>query len=193
MGPQPRPAGPALPPKLQAEAAAKLAEAQPKEQINTESAVQKAGLVADKVDKALSTIDRQFQLPTTGAAGKALSFIPGTAAYDIDKTIDTIRANIGFQELNAMRAASPTGGALGQVTERELNFLQAAIASLDQGQSREQLVENLRSVRTHFNNWRNAMVESYQGKFGADAPLRNAPQRRASDSPQSGWSIRPVQ
>jgi hypothetical protein len=57
--------------------------------------------------------------------------------------LDTIGANMGFEQLQAMRAASPTGGALGNVTERELELLQAVQGSLQQSQSREQFQSNL--------------------------------------------------
>ena len=63
----------------------------------------------------------------------------------------TIGANISFEYLNAMRQSSPTGGALGNVTERELKFLQSVAGSLDQAQSAEQLLENLQRLEDAFN------------------------------------------
>ncbi len=56
--------------------------------------------------------------------------IPRTRANDYRKNLDTLRANIGFNELNRLRQMSPTGGALGQVTERELAFLQNVLGDL---------------------------------------------------------------
>jgi hypothetical protein len=46
-----------------------------------------------------------------------------------------------------MRDASPTGGALGQVSEQENRLLQAIRGSLDQLNSGQNLAENLRIVR----------------------------------------------
>ena len=46
-----------------------------------------------------------------------------------------------------MRENSPTGGALGQVTERELAFLQSVEGSLDQAQSEDQLRQILQRLR----------------------------------------------
>ena len=47
-----------------------------------------------------------------------------------------------------MRDASPTGGALGQVSERELGFLQSVFGSLDQSQSAEELAYNIQLCST---------------------------------------------
>jgi len=90
---------------------------------------------------------------TAGLAGKALSFVAGSDAYDVARNIETIKANIGFKELADMRQASPTGGALGQVAVQELNFLQAAISNLDIGQSPDQLRRNLNTVKKHYTRW----------------------------------------
>ena len=106
----------------------------------------------------------------TGLPGSLLGMVPGTDAYNLDKTIDTIKANIGFKELQDMRAASPTGGALGQIAVRELEFLQAAVGSLQQGQDQGQLRANLQSVRTHFENWKNAVTQHYQQQYGQQIP-----------------------
>ena len=108
----------------------------------------KAKIIIDKADKALG----QVGLWTTGLIGSVASIVPGTTAYDLEKTIGTIQANLGFTELSAMRAASPTGGALGQVSERELGYLQKALDALEIGQSEEQLVEALKAVKTHYGN-----------------------------------------
>ena len=59
-----------------------------------------------------------------------------------------------------MRDASPTGGALGQVAVRELELLQSTIASLDQGLDDQTLINNLEQVRTHIQNWKNAVDQS---------------------------------
>ena len=90
-------------------------------------------------------------IPVTGMAGAAMEDIPGTKSHDVSKLVDSLKANIGFDALNRMRANSPTGGALGQVSERELGFLQSTIASLEQSQGEEQFLENLGLVQNAFN------------------------------------------
>jgi len=65
---------------------------------------------------------------------------------DTAANIDTIKANVGFDKLQAMREASPTGGALGQVSDFENRLLQAVLSNLDQAQSEQQFLDNLEIV-----------------------------------------------
>ena len=64
----------------------------------------------------------------------------------------TIKGNIGFDKLQALRDASPTGGALGQVSTFELETLQAVFGSLKQSQSEEQLRYNLERFQNTYND-----------------------------------------
>lgn len=126
--------------------AAERAAVQPKREAQQK---QIANVVVQDIDRAINTIDTAT-LPTTGAAGAMLSNIGGTAARDVRALIDTIKANAGFAELQKMRDNSPTGGALGQVSEREIAYLQATIGNLEQSQSAEQLKDNLRRVKNAY-------------------------------------------
>lgn len=103
----------------------------------------KSRFVIDKIDEALGNVGRF----TTGIGGAVLKNVPGTSAYNLDSTLDTVRANVGFETLQEMRQNSPTGGALGQISDRENNLLQAVRGSMDQKQSRKQLVKNLKSLQ----------------------------------------------
>ena len=87
---------------------------------------------------------------TTGFFGNLFQAVPGTPAHDTAASINTIEAAIGFDRLQAMRDASPTGGALGQVSEMELRQLNASLGSLRQSSSREQFSENLAAVKKHY-------------------------------------------
>ena len=144
----------------------------------------RGAIVAGKVDDALKKIGA-FGLLTTGLTGKIWGYAPGTSAYDLEKDLDTIRAQVGFQELQAMRESSPTGGALGQIAVRELEFLQAAIANLDRGQSREQLVKNLGQVKQHFENWKNVMRQA-GGQGGAEQSYGRRGGDKLKLNPQTG-------
>jgi hypothetical protein len=109
-------------------------------------AQQVCNIVVKDIDRAIKLVDTST-LPTTGLVGGLLSNVGGTAARDVRALVDTVKANIGFQELSKMRQASPTGGALGQVTVRELELLQATIANLEQSQTAGQFKENLGRVK----------------------------------------------
>ena len=86
----------------------------------------------------------------TGLWGGGLSLIPGTPAYDTKMQIETVVSSIGFDRLQKMRDESPTGGALGQVSERELSQLNASLGNLRQSQSRDSFLRNLAQVKRHY-------------------------------------------
>lgn len=110
-------------------------------------AATQAGIVTQDIDRLVSALDEDPTIPLTGILGVGGSFIPGTPQHDFSRTLDTVRANIGFDKLQAMRDASPTGGALGQVSEFENRLLQATAGNVEQSQSVEQLRRNLLRVR----------------------------------------------
>lgn len=106
---------------------------------------------------ALTALEDVLNSPAlqAGAISRTLQAkIPGTEDFDFARSLDTVKALIGFDQLQKMREASPTGGALGQVSERELGFLQTVAGSLDIGQSTEQLQKNLQAIRESFETLR---------------------------------------
>ncbi len=99
---------------------------------------------------ALNEIERAIPLVgsgTTGIAGYMGSFIPGTDANQLNRLIDPVKAILGFDKLQQIRESSPTGGALGQVSNYELRFLQAVAGSLNIDQQPRYLRENLVRIR----------------------------------------------
>ena len=77
-----------------------------------------------------------------------LSALPETQAGVLARYLETIKANVGFRALQEMRDNSPTGGALGNVSELELKQLNAVKGSLDIRTTAEQLLETLDTVDT---------------------------------------------
>ena len=125
---------------------------------------------------------------TTGLVGKGQSFVPGTDAFNLNQRLLTIKANLGFDRLQQMRDASPTGGALGQVAVQELNALQSTVGSLEIGQDRKELEKNLNKIEHHYSNWiRTTQGEkpiSFEEYMKTKKPVQTAPAT-------GGWSIRP--
>ena len=128
-----------------------------------------AGLVTKHADRIRSLVRDSF-LPVTGPGGSALANIPGTGAHNAAKLLDSIKAIASFDTLQKMRAASPTGGALGSVSNVELGFLQSAIASLEQSQSEAQFLENLALVENAFRAVIHGPNAPGNGAGGAPAP-----------------------
>lgn len=104
---------------------------------------------------------------TTGLAGTALEVIPGTPAYDLVAAIDTIKANVGLDKLQDMRNNSPTGGALGQVSEFENKLLQAVLGNLENSQSTEQLKGNLQELKVLIDQIVNRGIGRYEADYGS--------------------------
>ena len=110
-----------------------------------------AKIVSEDIDRALAIVEEN-PFFTTGLGGQLLSGIGGTQARDLEGLIGTIRGNIGFDRLQQMREASPTGGALGAVSERELATLESVLGNLETSQSAEQLSRNLERVGEIYDN-----------------------------------------
>lgn len=142
----------------------KKAEAKAKASVERESNFPKVkASLADferKVGTITATIDKALDLaapvnPTTGRReqnswatgyGALLDGIPNTQAGALKNYLTTIQANLGFDTLQKMRESSPTGGALGAVSENENRLLQAVNGALDPRQG-AQLIENLSKIR----------------------------------------------
>jgi hypothetical protein len=92
---------------------------------------------------------------TAGYGGLAAS-LPQTGARQLKGKLDTLRANIAFNELAAMRAASKTGGALGSVAVRELELLQNSLGNLDQLQDPQALIASLKQIKESADRWQQA-------------------------------------
>lgn len=107
---------------------------------------QTADIVTQDIDEVFRIMD-ESAFPVTGAWSMIGELPVGSPQRDVRSLLDSIRANVGFDKLQAMRAASPTGGALGQVSERENTLLQSALGSLEQSQTASQFRRNLQRVR----------------------------------------------
>lgn len=125
----------------------KQAEAQAKKDKADESTMRTGNIVVEDIGRIGKLIDDAV-LPATGLGASTLSGMPGTAAHDVARLLDGIKANIAFDKLQEMRASSPTGGALGSVSDKENALLQSVYGSLEQSQSPEQFKKNLQRLKT---------------------------------------------
>jgi hypothetical protein len=106
---------------------------------------------------ALNDAIKNTSRMTTGVMGAATRGNPlthgaGSKALTLENQIKTIQANLGFDTLNQMRQMSKSGGALGSITERELDLLGSVVANLDPNMNRADLTANLGKIQTHLNN-----------------------------------------
>lgn len=106
--------------------------------------------IVRNIDDALGTINRTDF--STGLMGAGLQYVPGSAASALQNALLPIKAKMTKDELSKMRAESPTGGAVGQVTEGEWGMLASAYGSLDAIDRPEQLVPTLMAIKSSLTN-----------------------------------------
>jgi hypothetical protein len=108
-----------------------------------------SGLITSSIDDITKIIDkgRDSWLPGPTGYGAVAKWLPSTDARSLGNSLDTVKANIGFEKLQQMREASPTGGALGQVSDFENKLLQSTFGSLDQFGDQASFMRNLYRVK----------------------------------------------
>lgn len=85
-----------------------------------------------------------FNLPEVGIIGSKLAGAGlNQEAVDVSRKLQTIQSIVSFDRLQQMRDSSPTGGALGAVSERELALLQSSLGALSNDMSQEDLIQTL--------------------------------------------------
>jgi hypothetical protein len=132
---------------------------------------------ADKLATDLRTLQSHPGLDEiTGVAGGRL---PGftSAGREAKSLYDSIVARGGFQELSAMRAASPTGGALGNVSNQEGQQLKDAFAAISRTQDASSLRTQLKRAEEDVIGAKGRVREAYDMTYDykAGAPSAATP------------------
>lgn len=86
----------------------------------------------------------------SGATAPAMANVPGTDAYTAKKLLDNLLGRSFITEIQQMRQASPTGGAVGSVAVQEMttlsNIQSALAAGMKEGELRKQLKQYINSA-----------------------------------------------
>lgn len=144
-----------------------MADKKKKETGKIRSTISKANLVFGSLDRAINVLsdgnpknlydEKGNLIPgnvtdwwSTELVGSMVSIIPGSDAWKLQKYLGEVENKIAIKELMEMKENSPTGGALGQVTEKELALLQAAIADLSIGFEGPDLLKQIEIVRKDY-------------------------------------------
>lgn len=104
----------------------------------------------------------------TGIRG-AIPNIPGSAAADAQAKLNTLKSKTAFTTLQNMRAQSPTGGALGQTSDREIQLLQDNLAPLDKAQSINEIKSSLNKIIEYSTSSVGRLKKSYEMKWAEEA------------------------
>ena len=78
---------------------------------------------------------RDLISPYSVGYGSLLSALPESAARELKGEVDVLGAIASSENLNAMRLASPTGGALGNVSDSDIKLLKDKSGAIDIGSS----------------------------------------------------------
>jgi len=87
--------------------------------------------------------------PATGFMSSQFTAAGGTPATNLRAQLKTIESNTAFAQLQSMRDASPTGAALGPVSDFENKMLSSTIASIDPNQSDEFVLQGIRRIKAN--------------------------------------------
>jgi len=115
----------------------------------------------------------------TGFGRDVASGFPGSPAASVDALLKPVQANAAFSALAKMRQESPTGGALGNVTERELELLYSKEGAIDPRAGDkifQQGVDDLITNRIRVLNKLNADPQAVAEAVGAENIDQFAPQ-----------------
>lgn len=159
------------------------AEAQPKVRLQIQAADQQTNLVTNTIDDALKSIESGGRL-VAGTVGSRLAgaYEPAT---DLRGQIDTIKAAIGMGKIQEMKAQSATGATgFGQLAIRELDRIEAAVGSLDQAQSPDELKKRLGIIKDAMGKYNQALRQGYKATYKEEyQPLPGAPEGATQAAP----------
>ena len=115
------------------------------------------------VDNVLTTVSEAKKLTedvsmTTGVFYNLASMPFSTDARKLQTKITTLQSTLAFDRLQKMRDESKTGGALGQVSNIELQLLQSALTALDPVVGKEEFTKQLEKVQKHYTNFKKALL-----------------------------------
>lgn len=126
-------------------AAAEAAAAEEQARLRRENIARAGGTVVQDIGRALQILEGDNPL-AAGAGALIGQFIPEGDTQTLQGFYNSVLGNVGFDQLQAMREASPTGGALGNVNKTELDFLQGILGRLDVTSRPEVQADNLKRI-----------------------------------------------
>jgi hypothetical protein len=120
----------------------------------------------------------------TGIPG-AFPNLPGGDAANAQAKLNSLKSQVAANALQEMRAMSKTGGAVGQVTEKEWPRLESLVVALDNAQSYEAMQEALDNLAKAFEETKGRATASFNEKYNEGL----APSMPSTPSP--GGSVAP--
>lgn len=149
--------------------AAKRAAERPKAMARARSAIRKALDVA----RSANQLRRHGGLEAATGPIESRLLTTRERTANFETALDTLKTKIFVSAINEMRELSKTGGALGQVTEREIEKMENSVENLSLRQGAQSMRSNLQRVAIQFNESMRMISEAHQAEFGS--PLKFTP------------------
>lgn len=108
-------------------------------------------------------------------------------AREAQAKLDKILARGGFSELAKMRAASPTGGALGNVSDAEGRYLRNAFGALDRTQSTASFQKAIDDAVAELQGSRGRIKDAYDNTYEYRTQNQAPMASPTPAAPASGW------
>jgi len=107
--------------------------------------------------------------------------------------VRSVQSALSFDTLQTMRENSPTGGAVGNASDRDIKMLETTIVTLDPVRDGPDLTrKKLLRVKQHYEHWLQLREDAHRNQFGVSAPpLDLTPRDR--QVPSSGFKYLGVQ
>ena len=118
---------------------------------------------------------------TGGVFGRVGSVTAASTSAQAD--LNQLKSKAGFEALQSMRDRSPTGGALGNVSDAEGRRLEASAAALEQAQGTEDFQTKLDRYIEDLERSKKSLKNAFDSQYGSVKP-KNA--TTSSD----GWTIK---
>ena len=138
----------------------------------------------NNIDAVGNEVLSQIGFGTSGIIGSKLSSIYQPSA-DMASNLDTLRADATFSKLQSIRENSPTGGAVGNMSDNEGRLMGAAQAALNQEQSPEQLKTNVKRYLDIRKGVIDRYAEDYKTDYGYYPDGYQSPNEQQSSQGQS--------
>lgn len=161
----------------------KLSQSLPQAKLRTETMTQNL----DKLDAALVALDKHPGLPyITGTIyGRTPSLRDD--AIDAQAQLNSITSQIFQDSLQAMREASKTGGAVGNVSDREGDKLERTMGALDRAQTTESFQNQVKKVRQQIKQSTAIIKAAFKDQYDGVEPYRS---HNATQPPAKGGVLR---
>jgi hypothetical protein len=124
---------------------------------------QQGGMVDEFTATAAEIVRMIPDLPDNAIGAKFGAILgealPGTKQGRVVSRLNTLKANLALDKINQMRAASPTGGAAGNMTEKEWPLFMQEFGSLDAAENKQDLEKRLKNASVKLFNRVNGTPE----------------------------------